>query len=305
LDFGLDESGVAFVGRLADAKPVRTSLLQCRHGGSHVVRARRSLVAADIQAAANQVTASNSDANNADAPSAGDNLRVVQKWLRKEMVARGFTRIRTKDTWRRGTSATGWLVVERLTSRHRVGGSAYITLSVAVWTAGTWESELAVSFARHLESEEPERGGAPVGFGPKDFVGTSADWFLPGRAGADFLGLGGNWWEVGPGETFDASGLESKLSGFLDAVDGARLLEPEQALSVLLGHRNFRSWRYAAAIMDTSGMRGQQFQHLVEKLSETWIADPRPATFRTSLLDLRAKAGLPEIELPDPPHTLI
>ncbi len=171
-----------------------------------------------------------------------------------------------------------------------------------------------MSFARRFYSEEPEHGGAtaPYCFGPSDFAGSSADWVIGGRVRADAVGLtghfwGGDWWEVGPGDTFDLVGLESKVSRFLDAVEEAstELLVPTHALGVLLNHQNTRSWRFAAAIMDVSGIRGQQFQDLVQKLSETWIADPRPATFRTSLLDLRAKAGLPEISLPDPPIRLI
>jgi hypothetical protein len=198
------------------------------------------------------------------------------------------------------------LIVERLTDKHRVDGSLYITLGLGVWPVGTWESDRATSFSRRPLSDEPEHGGSPLKFSPKDFAGSSADWFIAGRVRAPFLGVGGKWWEVEGGDTFDVVALQSKLSRFLDAVDdeSPRLLEPQHALALVLEHPHDGNLRYAAAIMDATDMRGPEFQQLVQQLSETWIADPRPATFRTPLLELRAKAGLPEIPLPNPPHTL-
>jgi hypothetical protein len=246
------------------------------------------------------VTAKDPDAGRRTDATAQQRLaHVIRTQLHPALRAAGFSR--SQHTWRRGTDDDGWICLQVQGSRHSTSTEVELTVNTFVWPPGTWPQHCALT-------------GDDVATRP--WVAFNAPVCARPREVAPELAPAGDWWVLDAGADLDRWGQD--LTAFVadSALPWAlRLLDPDTAVDRLLREAHAGALTHALAVLTVvrrrqaaaeshaepapaSARTRARFAAVVEQLTATWVADPRPITLRPHVAAWRRAAGLPEVDLP-------
>lgn len=202
-------------------------------------------------------------------------------------MARAGLRRQGKRTWREHRADDSWVVIEIQMSKWTTRTELGFTVNLGVWPPGTW----AYCVARTPMWQDT----AP------DASATAPIWARPDLV-APALWPWHDFREVDLTADFDQV-VDETLRFMLTALEWGRAHSDVDTAADFLTrpydvdtHRHGPRLELAVAMLDSVAPGHPRLPELVEALTHTWVADPRPITLRGQIEQWRARCGLPPVD---------